>query len=96
MTSPPPSRPPRLEDATLRDWVERWAIETPAAPAVLSEAGNVDYEGLHAKALALAAFLRDLGIGPGDILAVQLRPSPLGFGKTERFIADPHLRVVVV
>ena len=78
MSNPSPSRSPRLEDATLRDWVEHWAIETPAAPAVLSEVGNVDYGGLHAKALALAAFLRDLGIGPGDILAVQL-PNTLEF-----------------
>jgi cyclohexanecarboxylate-CoA ligase len=78
MSNPSPSRSPRLEDATLRDWVEHWAIETPAAPAVLSEVGNVDYGGLHAKALALAAFLRDLGIGPGDILAVQL-PNTMEF-----------------
>jgi cyclohexanecarboxylate-CoA ligase len=78
MSNPSPSRSPRLEDATLRDWVEHWAIETPAAPAVLSEVGNIDYGGLHAKALALAVFLRDLGIGPGDILAVQL-PNTLEF-----------------
>ena len=63
MSGPSPSHPPRLEDATLREWVERWVIETPAAPAVLSESGNVDYDRVHAKALALAAFLRDLGIG---------------------------------
>ena len=78
MSNPSPSRSPRLEDATLRQWVERWAIETPAAPAVLTESGDMDYDGLHAKALALAVFLRDLGFGRGDILAVQL-PNTLEF-----------------
>jgi cyclohexanecarboxylate-CoA ligase/acyl-CoA synthetase len=56
-------------EETLRDWVER---VPPGRPAVLGPAGALSYGELHARALALAALLRDRGIGPGDVVAAQL------------------------
>lgn len=55
-------------EETLRDWVERAA---PQRPAVLGPV-PLSYGGLHARALRLAGFLRELGIGPGDVVAAQL------------------------
>ena len=55
--------------ATLRDWVERRAARRPNAAAVLSETGPVAYGTLHQRALSVAEFLRELGVGRGDVVA---------------------------
>lgn len=57
---------------TLRDCVARHARVTPEKTAVIGAARPLTYAELHARALSLAAGLRTLGLGAGDIVAVQL------------------------
>ena len=59
-------------EETLRDWIERAAAAAPHKPAILDASGAVSYGDLHARALSLAAFLRGLGVAPGDVVAAQL------------------------
>jgi len=58
--------------ATLRDCVGRLAREAPSQTAVVGVGSPLTYADLHARALSLAAGFRGLGLGPGDIVAVQL------------------------
>jgi len=58
-------------DATLTDWLDRWARETPDRPAILTPA-PITYAQLHQKVHALAAGFTALGIRKGDIVAAQL------------------------
>jgi non-ribosomal peptide synthetase component F len=50
--------------------IERWMAETPGAPALLWEAGRVDYSALDARSAALAMLLRRRGVGPDRTVAV--------------------------
>jgi cyclohexanecarboxylate-CoA ligase/acyl-CoA synthetase len=59
-------------DETLRDWMEQHVSQAPQHVAVSGPDVSYTYADLHARALALAARLRSLGIGRGDIVAVQL------------------------
>ncbi len=59
-------------EETLRGWMDARVEATPSARAVVGAGGTLDYRGLHGRVLALAAFLRDLGVGPGDVVAAQL------------------------
>jgi mycobactin phenyloxazoline synthetase len=54
----------------LHDGFFRCADSRPDAPAVLSSSGDLTYGQLRHQALALAAALRDNGIGDGDTVAV--------------------------
>ena len=58
-------------DATLTDWLERWARETPNRPAILTPA-PITYAQLQRRTRALAAGFSSLGIAKGDIVAAQL------------------------
>ena len=58
--------------ATLRDCVGRLAREAGSQAAVVGAGAPLTYADLHARALSLAAGFRGLGLGPGDIVAVQL------------------------
>ena len=58
--------------ATLRDCVRRLAREAGSQTAVVGAGPPLAYADLHARALSLAAGFRGLGLGPGDIVAVQL------------------------
>lgn len=69
-------------EATLWDWVERWAAHRPDSAAILTETGPVAYGALHQRAQSLAAFLRELGVGRGDVVAAQL-PNSLEFVLTD-------------
>src|SRR5678816_4126692 len=57
---------------TLRDCVGRLARGAGSQIAVVGAGAPLTYADLHARALSLAAGLRGLGLGPGDIVAVQL------------------------
>ena len=57
---------------TLRDWIEGHAQQSPQHVAVLGPGVSWTYTDLHARALALAARLRSLGIARCDVVAVQL------------------------
>jgi cyclohexanecarboxylate-CoA ligase len=58
-------------DATLTDWLDRWAREAPDRPAILAPA-PITYLELQQKVRALAAGFTSLGIRKGDIVAAQL------------------------
>jgi acyl-CoA synthetase (AMP-forming)/AMP-acid ligase II len=51
---------------------ERRVTEHPDKVAVIDDAGEVTYAELHNEALGIAAWLRDVGVGPGDVVGLQL------------------------
>ncbi len=59
-------------EETLRDWMDARVQAAPSAPAVIGAGGTLSYGELHGRTLALAAFLREHGVGPGDVIAAQL------------------------
>jgi cyclohexanecarboxylate-CoA ligase len=59
-------------DETLRDWIERADRERPARTALVGPTSQMTYAELGKRVLALANVLRDLGLGRGDVIAVQL------------------------
>src|SRR5690348_14659850 len=64
------------DDDTLWHWLRRHASERPAAPAVVSTAGQLTWRELHDRVLRVAQGLHDKGIGAGDVVAVQLPNVP--------------------
>ena len=63
-------------DETLRDWLEQHAGQSPQRLAVIGPGASWRYAELHARALDLAAHFRALGIGRGDVVAIQLPNLP--------------------
>ena len=57
---------------TLSRWLVRAASETPDAPAIAGDGQSLTYGELAARTAALAGGLKALGLGPGDVVAVQL------------------------
>ena len=57
---------------TLSRWLVRAAAETPDAPAIAGDGQSLTYGALAARVAALAGGLKTLGLGPGDVVAVQL------------------------
>ena len=57
---------------TLSRWLMRVAAETPDAPAISGDGQSLTYGELAARVAALAGGLKALGLGPGDVVAVQL------------------------
>ena len=57
---------------TLSRWLVRAATETPDAPAIAGDGQSLTYVELAARVAALAGGLKALGLGPGDVVAVQL------------------------
>ena len=57
---------------TLSRWLVRAAAETPDAPAIAGDGQDLTYAELAARVAALAGGLKTLGLGPGDVVAVQL------------------------
>ena len=57
---------------TLSRWLVRAASETPDAPAIAGDGQSLTYGELAARVAALAGGLKALGLGPGDVAAVQL------------------------
>ncbi len=63
-------RTARPSGEALHDGFFRCAQRQPDAPAVLSSSGDLTYGQLRRQAMAMAAALRDNGIGDGDTVAV--------------------------
>jgi cyclohexanecarboxylate-CoA ligase len=61
---------------TLRDWIEKWAVGTPRSRAISMGSDALEYAGLHERAMSIAGFLAELGVGQGDIVAAQLPNGP--------------------
>lgn len=59
-------------EETLRDWMDGHVSRIPDKTAIVGPGGPLTYAELHARALGLAATFRKLGIGRGDVVAVQL------------------------
>ena len=57
---------------TLSQWLARAASETPDAPAIIGDRQSLSYGELAGRAAALAGGLKALGLGSGDVVAVQL------------------------
>ena len=57
---------------TLSQWLARAAAETPDAPAIIGGGQALSYRGLAERVAALAGGLKGLGLGSGDVVAVQL------------------------
>ena len=57
---------------TLSRWLVRAASETPDAPAIVGAGRNLSYGALAQRVAALAGGLKALGLGSGDVVAVQL------------------------
>jgi acyl-CoA synthetase (AMP-forming)/AMP-acid ligase II len=61
---------------TLWELVERRARDAPDATALLFGEGHISNRGFRLRALSLARGLADLGVGRGDVVAVQLPNIP--------------------
>ena len=59
-------------DDTLSGWLARHASERPEAPAIIQGEEVLHYAQLAARVDTLAGGLHGLGLGPGDVIAVQL------------------------
>ncbi len=57
---------------TVTSWLEKWAAETPEAPAIRDAAGDMSYRDARDGALRLANAFLDLGMQRGDVIAIQL------------------------
>jgi cyclohexanecarboxylate-CoA ligase len=65
-----------LKDATLWELVERRARDAPEAPALLFAEHSISNREFRRRALSLARGFAGLGIGRGDVVAVQLPNIP--------------------
>ncbi len=63
-------------DDTLSGWLARNVAERPDAPAVIFDEVVMDYISLAARVDRLAGGLHGLGLGAGDVIAVQLPNLP--------------------
>ena len=57
---------------TLSRWLVGAASEAPEAPAIVGEGQSLSYRELAGRVAALAGGLKGLGLGAGDVVAVQL------------------------
>ena len=57
---------------TLSRWLVRAAAQTPDAPAIVGDGQRLSYAELAGRVAAFAGGLKALGLGSGDIVAVQL------------------------
>ena len=57
---------------TLSRWLVRAASEAPQAPAIVGDGRSLSFGALAERVAALAGGLRALGLGAGDVVAVQL------------------------
>ncbi|MGY4101878.1 amino acid adenylation domain-containing protein [Nocardia sp. R16R-3T] len=66
------AQPPQPAGGTLIELLERQAVATPYAVAVVSGAVELTYRALHARANQLARLLIERGAGPETVVAVAL------------------------
>jgi non-ribosomal peptide synthetase component E (peptide arylation enzyme) len=64
-----------LED-TLSKWLEHNSLEYPGNPAIITSSASLSYQELSENVFSLAAGLQSLGLGKGDVIAVQLPNIP--------------------
>ena len=62
-------------DACLHKLFEEQARRAPQAPAVVDPRSSLTYEELDRQADLLAAYLRNLGIGPDEVVGVYMERS---------------------
>ncbi|MFV2114777.1 amino acid adenylation domain-containing protein, partial [Micromonospora sp. LOL_025] len=71
LAPPVPAAPP-ADRGLLHELVDRQALATPAAPAVLAPDRLLDYATVRVEARRLAGRLQDHGVRPGQLVAVLL------------------------
>jgi cyclohexanecarboxylate-CoA ligase len=64
------------DDDTLWHWLRRHAASRADAPAVASATGILTWRELERRVLRVAQGLRELGVGAGDVVALQLPNTP--------------------
>ncbi len=57
---------------TINDYLDEAAARHPGKPAIIDRLGPLGYGDLRAQSLRVAAALLRLGIGPGDVISLQL------------------------
>ena len=65
-----------MQTAHLAEVVGRWVVAAPDREALVYPAGRLTYRDLDARATAVAGALTDLGLAPGDRVAVDLPNRP--------------------
>jgi o-succinylbenzoate---CoA ligase len=65
-----------MSGSLVEPWLPRGAALRPEHPALIAAGETVTYAGLHARALAAAAWLEAKGIKGGDRVALALPPGP--------------------
>ncbi len=76
---PPQAKGPRVEFPAQTNYAQQFQLRaerTPAAVAVRGEGMELTYAELNARANQLARRLRELGVGPEDLVAICLERSP--------------------
>jgi len=63
-------------DDTLTRWLARHVRERPDAPALAFQDTVLSWKDVERRVLLVAAGLRARGVGPGDVVAVQLPNTP--------------------
>ncbi|ARU60243.1 hypothetical protein CBW65_03580 [Tumebacillus avium] len=63
-------------DSTLHDMMSRQAAQTPDAPAILSEAGNLTYRELDERSSQIAHWLVEQGVASGELVGVIAKRTP--------------------
>ena len=64
------------EDDSIADRVRRWSLQRPDAAAYISTDGHLTWVGLHEAAEQVAGVLAQIGVEPGDRVAVLLPDGP--------------------
>ena len=64
------------QNDTLRGWLEKWARETPDAPAISYAGQTTNYADLHEQVRRLAVGLMAHGVVKGDVVTVMLPNEP--------------------
>jgi cyclohexanecarboxylate-CoA ligase/acyl-CoA synthetase len=79
---------PREPQETLHGWMERWSAKAPKRIAVSTGAERITYAELNRRAISLAGFFHELGLGRGDVIAAQ---SPNGAEFLSAYLASGYL-----
>ena len=79
-------------DETFPDYLAHWAQETPDQPALVGAGDSVTYRDLAEKVERISGGLSRLGLGRGDVIAIQL-PNSVDFVAT--YLAISHIGAVM-
>ena len=76
------------------DWIEKWSLETPDNPAIISRHGSLTYAEFNNRVLRSAGGFYEAGVRHGDTVALQLPNTPemlIAYHGLQRIGAVPTL-----